>query len=60
MRKISMCAAALALIGIAAWAVATTPPVAASNAVGIDPFSMMINAKDLPTAHYSNDCLCVN
>jgi len=60
MRKIILFGAALVLIGIGAWVVATIPRVAASNAVGIDPFQMMINARDLPTAHYSNECLCFN
>jgi hypothetical protein len=52
MRKISMFAAALTLIGIGAWAVATTPRVVASTPVGIDPLQMMTNARDLPAAHY--------
>src|SRR5215469_18034 len=60
MRKIILFGAALFLIGIEAWVAATIPRVAASNAVGIDPFQMMINARDLPTAPYSNECLCFN
>jgi hypothetical protein len=52
MRKISMFAAALVLIVVGAWAVAITPRVAASTPVGIDPFQMMTNATDLPTAHH--------
>ena len=60
MRKIRLFGAALVLIGIGAWAFATTPRVAASNAVGIDPFQMMISAKDLPTAHWDADSLVYN
>jgi hypothetical protein len=60
MRKISMCVAALVLIGIGAWAVATTPRVVASTPVGIDPFQMMTNARDLPTSHYVDYTLIFN
>jgi len=60
MRKISMFAAALVLIGIAAWNIATAPRVVASNPVGIDPFQMMISATDLPTAHWDDDSLVYN
>jgi hypothetical protein len=60
MRKISVFGAALVLIGVAAWVIATTPRVAASNAVGIDPFQMMINARDLPTAHWDDVGLVFN
>ena len=52
MRKISMFAAALILIAVGAWAITTTPRVVASTPVGIDPFQMMTNARDLPAAHY--------
>ena len=52
MRKISMFAAALILIAVGAWAITTTPRVVASTPVGIDPFQMMANATNLPTAHY--------
>jgi hypothetical protein len=45
-------AAALMLIGVAAWVVATTPPVVASTQIGINPLEMMANAGDLPTPHY--------
>ena len=55
-----MFAAALVLIAIGAWAVATTPRVVASTPVGIDPFQMMINATDLPTAHYVDYSLIFN
>jgi hypothetical protein len=52
MRKISMFAAALVLIGIGAWAVTTNERVAASTPAGIDPLQMMVNAKDLPSTRY--------
>ena len=51
MRKISMFAAALVLIGIGAWALTTNQHVAASTP-GIDALQMMANAKDLPAAQY--------
>jgi hypothetical protein len=54
MRKISRFAAALILIAVGAWASTTTPRVVASTPVGIDPFQMMTNARDLPAAHYVN------
>ena len=60
MRKISMFAAALVLIGIAAWNIAAAPRVVASNAVRIDPLQMMISATDLPTAHWDDDSLVYN
>jgi hypothetical protein len=55
MRKISFFAgvAALFLIGVGAWIGSgkwtSTPALAAST---IDPFAMMVSAKDLPTSHY--------
>ena len=52
MRKISMFAAALILIAVGAWAITTPPRVVASTPVGIDPFQMMTNARDLTAAHY--------
>jgi hypothetical protein len=52
MRKISMFAAALVLIGIGAWAVTTDERVAASTPAGIDPLQMMANAKGLPASDY--------
>ena len=52
MRKISMFAAALILIGLGAWAVATNSRVAASTPVGIDPLQMEIGATNLPPSHY--------
>ena len=60
MRKISMFAAALILIAVGAWAITTTPRVVASTPVGIDPFQMMTNARDLPTAHYVDYSLIFN
>ena len=60
MRKISMFAAALILIAVGAWAITTTPRVVASTPVGIDPFQMMINARDLPAAHYVDYTLIFN
>ena len=47
MRKISMFAAALVLIGIGTWAITTNQRVAASTPAGIDPLQMMANAKGL-------------
>jgi hypothetical protein len=46
-------AAALMLIGVGAWAVASAPRVVASTQ--INPLKMMANAKDLPTPHYDYD-----
>lgn len=45
-------AAALMLIGVGAWAVATAPRVVASTQIGINPLQMMANAGDLPTQNY--------
>jgi hypothetical protein len=47
-------AAALMLIGVGAWVVATAPRVVASPQIGIDPLQMMANAGDLPTSHYDD------
>jgi hypothetical protein len=52
MRKISMFAVALVLIGIGAWAVTTNERVAASTPTGIDPLQMMANAKGLASTQY--------
>ena len=57
MRKISLFAgvvAVLVLIGVGAWidgagTSISTPALAAST---IDPYAMMVSAKDLPTSHY--------
>ena len=48
-------AAALMLIGVGAWVVATAPRVVASPQIGIDPLQMMMgNAGNLPTSHYDD------
>jgi hypothetical protein len=60
MRKISMFAAALILIAVGAWAIATTPRVVASTPASIDPFQIMTNARDLPAAHYVDYSLIFN
>jgi len=60
MRKISIFAAALVLVAVGAWAVATTPRVVASTPVGIDPFQMMTTAKDLPATNYVDYTLIFN
>jgi hypothetical protein len=52
MRKVSTFAAALVLIGIAAWVVAANQRAAASTTPQIDPLQMTLNAKDLPSTHY--------
>jgi hypothetical protein len=52
MRKISMFAAALILIGVGAWAVTTNSRVAASTPAGIDPLQMMANATNLSPTRY--------
>jgi len=45
-------AAALMLIGVGAWDIATAPRVVASTEIGNNPLQMMANAGDLPTSHY--------
>jgi hypothetical protein len=60
MFKISMFVAAFILIGIGTWAVWTSQHVAAATPAGIDPFQMMTNATDLPTAHYVDYTLIFN
>ena len=45
-------AAALMLIGVWAWNVATAPRVVASTEIGNNPLQMMANAGDMPTSHY--------
>lgn len=47
-------AAALMVIGVGAWVVATAPRVVASPQIGIDPLQMMANAGDLPPSHYDD------
>ena len=58
--RISMFAAALIVIALGAWAITTTPRVVASTPVGIDPFQMMTNARDLPVTHYVDYSLIFN
>ena len=60
MRKISMFAAALVLIGIGAWAITTNQQVAASTPVGIDTLQMMTNAKGLAASEYVDYTLIFN
>jgi hypothetical protein len=43
----------LMLIGVGAWAVASSPRVAASTPIAVSPLQMMADAKDLPTSHYN-------
>jgi hypothetical protein len=45
-------AAALMLIGVGTWVVATAPRVVASTQIGVNPLEMMASAKDLPTSYY--------
>ena len=58
--RISMFAAALIVIALGAWAITTNPRVVASTPVGIDPFQMMTNARDLPATHYVDYSLIFN
>jgi Flp pilus assembly pilin Flp len=46
--------AALMLIGVGAWIVATAPRVVASPQIGINPLQMMGNAGNLPTSSYDD------
>ena len=55
MRKISLFAgvAVLVLIGVGAWiGISTSSSTSALAASTIDPFAMMVGAKDLPISHY--------
>ena len=53
MRKISIFATALILIGVGAWiGVGRFSLTTAFAGSSIDPFAMMTAAKDLPTSHY--------
>ena len=56
MRKISVFAgvvAVLVLIGVGAWiGVGTWTSTSTLAASTLDPFAMMVSAKDLPTSHY--------
>ena len=57
MRKISILAgvAVLFLIGVGTWiGVGTGTSTSALAASTIDPFAMMVSAKDLPTSHYDD------
>jgi hypothetical protein len=57
MRKISMFAVAATLIatGFGVWAAPTTTArVAPSIGQGIEPFQLMMNAKELPAHHYDD------
>jgi hypothetical protein len=52
MRKISIFAAALILIGVGAWTTTTTPHVDTSSGNAVYPLQLMTNAKNLPEAPY--------
>jgi hypothetical protein len=52
MRKISVFAAALILIGVGAWTMRTAQRVDASTADAVHPLRLMTNAKNLPEARY--------
>ena len=52
LRKISMFATALILIGLGGWSMRTAPRVDTSTADTIYPLRLMTNAKNLPEAHY--------
>ena len=54
MRKISLFAAALILIGVGAWITTAAPRVDASTAEAVNPLGLMSNAKNLPESHYSD------
>jgi hypothetical protein len=56
MRKISMIAITAAVIatGFGVWAAAPTNARAPSTGQGIEPFQLMMNAKDLPAQHYDD------
>jgi hypothetical protein len=56
MRKISLIAVAAAVIatGFGVWAAAPTNARAPSTGQGIEPFQLMMNAKDLPAQHYDD------
>jgi hypothetical protein len=58
MRKISLfaVAAALTATGFGVWAASTTTDarVAPSIVQGIEPFKMMVNAKELPTVEFAD------
>jgi hypothetical protein len=57
MRKISLfaVAAALTATGFGVWAASsTTARVAPSIAQGIEPFQLMVNAKEMPTVEFAD------
>jgi hypothetical protein len=56
MRKISMIAITAAVIatGFGVWAAAPTNARTPSTGQGIEPFQLMMNAKDLPAQHYDD------
>ena len=58
MRKISLFAVAAAFIfaGIGLWAATQGRVEAAIEDYSIDPFQMMLNARDLPVEHYDLFC----
>lgn len=60
MRKISIFATALILIGVGAWTIRITPRVDASTADGVYPLQLMTNAKNLPEAHYVDNTFVFN
>jgi hypothetical protein len=55
MRKISLFAVAAVAIGLGAWAASTTNArIAPPMGHGIEPFQLMINAKELPTTEFAD------
>ena len=63
MRKISVfaVAAGLMLAGVGAWATSTTQArIEAPAGARLDPLEIMMNAKDLPSAHYDDYSLVFN
>jgi hypothetical protein len=54
MRKISLFAAILVLIGVGAWVLTTNSRVAASTPAGVDPLQIMTSATNLPATHYTD------
>jgi Flp pilus assembly pilin Flp len=50
-------AAALMVVGLGTWVVATAPRVVARTQIGINPLQMMVSAKDLPTSPYDTASL---
>ncbi|MGN6748349.1 MAG: hypothetical protein ACTHJS_07125 [Xanthobacteraceae bacterium] len=49
----SLIGGALMLIGAGVWVIASSPRVAASTQIEVNPLQMMADAKDLPTSHYN-------